>query len=173
MKQTAPETSPGVWRQADRALRGLETVAAVLAAVCLLGAMLLISVDVMMRYVLNAPLSFQYYFVQNYLLVGMVLLALPWGFRNGGTIRIEGFVQFLPDRQRDLVYRAGLVLSALYVAALAWRGGKHFWNAFLRGEVDIGVIDWPVYWSWAPVPIGCGLLALRLLITAVDRTAKP
>jgi len=29
--------------------------------------------------------------------------------------------------------------------------------------VEYGVVDWPLGWAYAVVPIGCGVLVLRLL----------
>jgi hypothetical protein len=39
-----------------------------------------------------------------------------------------------------------------------------FHKAYVDDEFVMGVIDWPVAWSWVWVPVGCLLLALRLLV---------
>lgn len=151
----------------DRALCWMENLAAALAGAIMLLAMVLVSLDALLRYVFGAPLTFQYYLTEKYLMVGMVALSLSWGFRTGGYIRIEGLVEALPRGLRALVLRVGLLLSAAYIAVLAWLGGAYFLSAVRKGEVVMGVIDWPVSWSWIWIPVGCGLLALRLLLAAV------
>lgn len=153
-----------LWSGLDRMLRPIENLAALFAAVMMLIAMLLVSADALMRYAFNAPLTFQYTLTEQYLMVALVCLPLSWGFRTGGYIRIEGLVSRFPPKSREYVLRAGLILSAVYVAVLAWTAGEHFWTSYTTGEVMFGVIDWPVAWSWVWVPIGCGLLALRLLL---------
>lgn len=146
----------------DHLLSWLETAAAILAGALLLAAMVLVSVDVLMRYAFGAPLSFQYALTENYLLVGLICLALPWGYRTGGYIRIRAFMDRLAPGGRTCLLRIGILLSACYMAVLAWLGARYAWAAWIHDEYQLGVIDWPVSWSWAPIPVGCGLLALRL-----------
>lgn len=150
----------------DRCLRPVEDAAAIIGGSMMLVAMILSSLDALMRYALNAPLTFQYHLTENYLMVGLVAMPLAWGFRTGGYIRIEGLIHALPGRASDWVLRAGLLVSSIYIAVLAWTAGKHFLDVYRSGEVHFGVIDWPVSWSWIWVPVGCGLLALRLLLMA-------
>jgi TRAP-type C4-dicarboxylate transport system permease small subunit len=166
MKQVHDPTTPGHRPLLDRLLRPMEDAAMIFAAVVTFITMILVSVDALMRYLFNAPLSFGYYLTENYLMIAMMTMPLAWGFRTGGYIRIEGMVQRLPSRALQRLIRAGLVVSSAYVAVLAWVAGAHFLEAYRTGEVDPGLIDWPVSWSWVWVPLGCGLLALRLLITA-------
>ncbi|MCO5157794.1 MAG: TRAP transporter small permease [Aquamicrobium sp.] len=151
----------------DRSLCWLENVAAAFAGAIMLLAMVLVSLDALLRYIFGAPLTFQYYLTEKYLMVGMVALSLSWGFRTGGYIRIEGLVQALPRRPRTVILRVGLLLSAGYIAVLAWLGGAYFLSAVRKDEIVMGVIDWPVSWSWIWIPVGCGLLALRLLLIAI------
>ena len=65
-----------------------------------------------------------------------------------------------------ILIRAGLVVSAVYMVVLAWTAGVKFIDFYQRGAVAFGEIDWPISWSWVWIPLGCGLLALRLLLTA-------
>ena len=150
----------------DRALALVESVAAVGAGIAMLITVLLVSVDVVMRYVFAAPLTFQFHLVQFYLLVAMVLLALPWGYRHGGAIQIKLIFMALPPRAYEPILRLGLAAASLYMLVLAYEGYGEFHEAYTRSRVVMGVVDWPVAWSWVFVPVGCGLLALRLLIDA-------
>jgi TRAP-type C4-dicarboxylate transport system permease small subunit len=150
----------------ERAFRKCEAAAAIVGGVMMLLAMLLTSMDALLRYAFNAPLTFNYYLTENYLMVGMMLLPMAWGFRAGGYIRIMLLVEHFSPTIRNLLLRSGLLVSCVYVAALAWLSGTHFFEVYQRGDVQMGVIDWPVAWSWAPVPVGLSLLAVRLLLTA-------
>lgn len=151
----------------DQALRLVETVAAVIAGAIMLCAMVLVALDAFLRYLFNAPLQLQYHLTQNYLLVALVTMALAWGYRTGGYIRISGVVDLFPVMVREVVLRIGLLLSAGYIAALAWKAGEHFWAAYRADEVQLGLIDWPVSWSWIWVPVGCVLLSARLILLAL------
>ncbi|WP_157928820.1 TRAP transporter small permease [Pararhizobium haloflavum] len=157
----------------DRSLAIVENVAAIGAGAAMLGTMVLVSIDVVMRYVFSNPLTFQLHLVQFYLLVSMLMLALPWGYRNGGAIQIQLLTSVLPDRIVNPMVRIGLIAASVYLGALAYQGYKAFIQALTRGEVVMGVIDWPVAWSWVWIPIGCGLLALRLVVDATAPQLRP
>ncbi|MDN5842371.1 MAG: TRAP transporter small permease [Alcaligenaceae bacterium] len=154
----------GPWAFLNHLLSPLEAAAVIAAAAMLLAAMVLVSADALLRYAFNAPLSFQYTLTENYLLVGLICLALPWGYRTGGYIRIQALAARLAPGWRVWLLRIGILLSAIYMAILGWLGATYFWEAWINQEYQLGVIDWPVSWSWAPIPIGCGLLALRLAL---------
>ncbi|RQP05412.1 MAG: TRAP transporter small permease [Paracoccus sp. BP8] len=157
-------TSGGVLQYAGRSFQFLENLAALIGGGMMIAAMVLISLDAILRYTISAPLVFVSYLMQYYLLVGMLTMPMAWGFRTGGYIRISFFAMRLSDSARDLLLRVGMFAGAIYSLLLAWLGGKHFWDVFQRGDIQMGVIDWPVSWSWVWVPIGLGLLAIRMLI---------
>ena len=100
-----------------------------------------------------------------HLLVMIVTLSLSWGFRTGGYIRIGGAAKALPPAATRLLIRAGLLASTAYVGALAWKSAETFLKLFATGEAGLGAIQLPVWVSWIWVPIGLGLLFLRLLLT--------
>ncbi len=162
----AAMTGDGMLCRIDRAFRKIELAAAIVGAALMLGTMVLISFDALLRYTFNAPLSFAFYLTENYLMVGMMTLPLAWGFRRGGFIRISAFVQLMPEMIRELFLRVGLLAGSAYVAVLAWLAGGHFLEVYESGDVQMGVIDWPVSWSWVWIPIGVGLLAVRLVLMA-------
>ncbi|WP_417209757.1 TRAP transporter small permease [Antarctobacter sp.] len=151
----------------DRVLVPLENAAAIVSGVCTALAMVLTTADALMRYLFDAPLVFQFYFTANYLLVGIILMALPWGFRTGGYIRVGILTEIIPDGPRFLLFRLGLLLSAGYLLLLAWKGGQYFLKTFLTGQVYIEDLNWPVYLSWIWIPLGMGLLTLRVLMVAL------
>lgn len=151
----------------DRGLRWCENLSAVIAGIVLLVTMVLVALDVVLRYFLKAPLQFQYNLTENYLLIALISMALAWGYRTGGYIRIDGMISRLPAKLTQLLLRTGLVVSGVYLGVLAWKGGQYFLDAYIAGDVHIGLIDWSVSWSWVWVPVGCGLLALRLFLIAV------
>lgn len=150
----------------DAVLSWAETLAAIAAGLILLSIMALVSLDAILRHVFAAPLTFQLHLTQFYLLVSATMLALAWGYRKGGAIQVRLLLDHIPLRISGPFMRVGLAVSAIYILALAWRAWNVFLKAWLHDEVVMGVIDWPVAWSWVWVPLGCMLLALRLLVDA-------
>lgn len=162
----------GLLGAVDSVLRPIENLAAIMAGAITIAMMVLVAADAFLRYAFNAPLVFQYTLTEQYLLVALIMLALPWGFRTGGYIRIMGLANKLPPNLLPLLLRAGLLASFAFVAVLAWKSAQEFWDLFQSGETRIGTLPIPVYLSWITVPIGCGLLALRLLLTALGPEAE-
>ncbi|MCF8482564.1 MAG: TRAP transporter small permease, partial [Rhodospirillum sp.] len=151
----------------DALVSRVETAAGLLSGGALLVTMLLVSVDALMRYVLGSPIVFAHYVTENYMLPAMVLPALAWSYRTGGSIQIEALLLALPDWLGRLIHRLGLTVACLYMGRLTWLGWIKFQSVLIDGEVDMGVVDWPKSWSWVWVPLGCGLLCIRLALDAL------
>lgn len=151
----------------DRGLCRIELLGLIIAGIAIVAAMLLVSADALLRYIFAAPLAFQLHVSEFYLLPASLTMALAWGYRTGGTIQIRLLIAALPDWLVGPLTRVGLVAGSAYMGYLAWRGWLIFLGAFQRNEVVMGVVDWPVSLSWIWIPLGCGLLALRLLMDAV------
>jgi TRAP-type C4-dicarboxylate transport system permease small subunit len=148
-------------------LRPVEVGAAAIGGTMIVSAMLLTSADVIFRYIFDWPLDFAYYFNENYLMVGMMTMPMSWGFRAGGYIRVIGLARTLPSSLRDPLLRLGLAAGAAYIAILGWLAWGKFIDAYINDSVEMGVIDWPVCWSWIWIPIGCLVFSLRLLVMTI------
>jgi TRAP-type C4-dicarboxylate transport system permease small subunit len=159
-----PPVPRGIYSALDRALTFLEVVAAIIGGFMMIAAMVLTSADALLRYLFNAPLSFNSYLTTYYLMVAMLVMPMAWAFRNGGYIRFLFVASLLPEAMANLLLRVGKVVGAGYFGVLAWLAGEHFLEVYGRGDVQMGAIDWPVAWSWVWIPIGLGLLSLRLLL---------
>lgn len=157
----------------DWALSRVEDVAVVIGGIAIVAAMLLVSADALLRYLFAAPLAFQLHVTEFYLLPAALMMALAWGYRNGGTIQIKLLVVVLPDWVVNPLMRVLLAVAAAYMAVLAWRSYFIFARAWNRNEVVMGVLDWPVSLSWVWIPVGCGLLAARLIVEATAPKLRP
>lgn len=156
-----------------RGLSVLEDSCAIAAGVALVVAILLVSANALSRHLFSAPIEFQLELTQSYLLVMLITLALPWGFRQGGFIRISLLADLFGKRLWHWVYRVGLLVSAGYLTLLGYEAAVVFFNAWTKNHLIMGVIDWPVAWSWIWIPIGCWLLAMRTFLMALGAGELP
>ena len=163
--------SDRVHRVVEVVLRPLELAAAIVGGLMMLAAMLLTTADALLRYGFDAPLSWNYYLTENYLMVGMICLPLAWGFRAGGYIRILALAQALPAAARSMLLRSGLLVGSIYIFMLAWLANGKFLEAWHTNLIDMGIWDWRVDLSWIWVPVGLALFGLRLVSTALGPTA--
>lgn len=167
-EQVVPEKPQGAIAAADRVLQHIENVLMVFGGGAIALAMVLVSADAFSRHVFSNPLTFQYTLTESFLMVMAFSLGLPWGYRTGGRIRILLLLTAVPAPVRLWVMRVGNVAAAIYLSVLAWQTFGKAETAFSRNDLIMGVIDWPVGWSWVWMPVGLGFLVLRLLVDACD-----
>ncbi len=141
-----------LWVLAERLLE------AVMAAF-LLAMALITGIDVIGRYVFNAPLSGGYEIVQ-YLMAVSVFAALPLAARAEGHLTIDLFTGRLTPRARRWHRVVMLAVSALVLAFLAWRMGAQAQVMSSRQMVS-GSLGLPL------APVGWTMTALAWLSVAV------
>lgn len=160
----------------DAGLRRVEDALAVVAGVALFALTALVVLGVLLRYVFASPLSWAYAFTTDYLLTAIFFLALPFTVRAGAHVRIELLYRSLPAGARRVCDVVGSVLSVLFVAALTWGGVLLTVGAWSDGDVPPpggAELSWPVWTSAVMVPIGAGVLLVRLLYVLVVHPGVP
>lgn len=153
-----------LYHRIDAIYRRVEAVAVAVAGCVILAVMGLVATDAVLRRGFDHPLTFQLPLSENYFLVALSMLSLAWGYRQGGSIRVHLLIDCLPRKISIAILRIGLAISSIYIMTLAVLAWATFHEALINNEVQMGVIDWPVAWSWFWIPIGCGMLSLRLAL---------
>jgi TRAP-type C4-dicarboxylate transport system permease small subunit len=160
----------------DRGLRTVEDALAAVAATALLALGALMVLEVVLRYLVAAPLSWSLGFISDYLLIGFFFLGLPHTVRTGAHVRIDVLYQALPVRLQRWCTAAGTLLSLLFVAALTWGGLALTSAAWAGGDIPPpggAELSWPVWTSTVMVPLGGCVLLARLLHALVVRPTEP
>lgn len=160
---TAVEQAPG---RAERGLRMTENAFAAVGLAGLAATVVLIVVDVALRYLVGAPLSWSVGFVGDYALIGLFFLGLSYTVREGAHVRIDLVHDRLGPRGRRLLALLGPLLTAVFLVLVGYGGlllavdAARFGDAPLDGASEL---SWPVWTSVALVPLGAGLAVLRAL----------
>ena len=102
----------------------------------------------------------------------MACLSLSRVFRDGGHLALDFVPHHLPGLFGKIVARLRLLLPAAFFAAVTFMSGGFALHAFAQGDVEFGVVDWPLGWAYIVVPLGCGVLVLRLLYDAIGGQAS-
>lgn len=143
-----------------------EDILHIAGCLALVGIAVLINADIFLRVLVGFPLQFQFELTELYLMPALATLSLSRVFRDGGHLALDVVPQAaLGETLRRLV----LALSASFAIALALMSGRFAARAFLRGEIEYGAYDWHLGWAYASVPLGCGLLAIRLIYETVKK----
>lgn len=127
-----------------------------------------ITLDVVMRFLLNDPPPGTLIIVSRYYMVIVAFLSLAFAERRSGHINVEIVSECLPLPVQNTFNLLGTILSLVIFAMLAWRGfeegmKKQQIGAFAL-EQDVLIPIWPSYYL---LPIGAGLMCLVLIFKIV------
>ena len=130
--------------------------------------MMLVVVEVFMRYVLHQPLMLADEF-SAYMLVAVSYLGTAYTWRQGGHVRVTVLVSRLPSRAAGWIRFIGLILVFIFMIHLDWVGYKMITYAL---QINLRSSTWlmfPLFWPQLTVFIGFVLLTL-LLVTDIVNT---
>lgn len=146
----------------EKGLSALERICLAVAQLAIFVMMLSITADALGRYLFNRPLQGSFEFTTLYLMVILTFLGLPATYASGGHIRLDVLRPWLMRIPGNPVERLNSLIGAAVFGFLAWYSGIEAFSKFIEKDTTFGVIQFPLYWSYVWVPVGCGLLALRL-----------
>lgn len=148
----------------------LARAGAVLGAAAILLMMVHVTLDVVMRKLLGAPLPGTLSAVTNYYMVIAVFMPLALVERHRAHISVDVMMPLLPARLSRYVGAMSGLAAALIMALVAWRGwtdAVRDWQASASQVQGSAVMPvWPAHFA---VPFGAGLLAIALLLRLVPR----
>ncbi len=155
-----------------RALTLLEHGLTVLAVVAMFGIMLLVVADVFMRYAVNQPFTFTYDLVGLYLLAGVFFLTISDTMRAHAHISVDILLHRFSPAGRRLSEIVTALVGVSVFSLITWLGYLRALENFQQGDVLAGTIPWPSWVSAALVPLGCGVLVLRLVLQLIGNVAS-
>lgn len=131
--------------------------------------MLVIVVDVVLRYLFSAPLSWSHDLISMYLVTLTFFLALGDTFRRGGHIKVDLFESLRGSRLFNIAAIAGYALSMLLFCLIVQQMVVSGWEAFIEADVVDGAIPWPTWPPYLLGTLGVGLLIVRIFLGIISR----
>ena len=128
--------------------------------------MLLVAVDVFMRYLFGRPLLFSYDLV-GLMLVPIAFLGLAWTMKMEGHVHVGILVDRLGTRARALSYFFTSLLALPFFLLLIWQSWVRAWLAFERGHTSAGFYEIPWFPFMVMIPLGCLALSLQMVVRMV------
>jgi TRAP-type C4-dicarboxylate transport system permease small subunit len=148
----------------DRWLSHIELLLAGLAALLMFAIMTIVAIDVAARYLLNSPLSWSYDLISLYLMTALFYFALSRTFAEGAHISVDIAQYYLAEDMRRLCQIAYAIPAAVLFMIIVWLGAERTLDDFRTGAATAGAVLWPSWIADVMVPIGAGLLSLRLVL---------
>lgn len=150
-----------------------ENALGAIAGLLMILMMLLTAVDVVMRYAFNAPLSWAFDLLTQYMLVAAFFLSFSLALRLGEHVAVDFFVNKFHASHRRVALNAAWIMCALLGAVVVYTAAHEAFVAWKQGEVVAGVIPWPVWIQKAIVAIGMAPLTARMLLLGAGTAPLP
>lgn len=149
-------------------LSKIEDILHLAGCLALVAVAVLINGDILLRLLFNEPVQIQFELTELYLMPALATLSLSRVFREGGHLSLDFMPRNLSGVLGTAVGTLRLLVPAAFFAAVTVMSGRFALEALTHGEVEYGVIDWPLGWAYSVIPLGCGVLVLRLLYDAIN-----
>ena len=163
-----PSTGARIVRAFDKAVHALEMLGATAAALIMFLIMMIVIVDVGLRYLLNSPLDGAYELITLYLVAALFFLSLSHTLERDHHVRVDILFNLVSPRSRAAMEFVGYGLSLALFALIFDRGVRRTWEDWTSNGIIDGAYAWPTWVASAVVPIGVGMLLLRLLACFVE-----
>lgn len=139
----------------------------IVAALCLLTVTFIITYEVFMRYIFNAPTTW----VQElsiYLCIAIGFLAAAYALKNNSHFCITLFVDRMTAKNRRRMKIFTSLLGMAYSVIFIIKGYENTKFAFDIGDTSTGLLRAPLWIPWMLVPIGSLLLTLQFFNKIVE-----
>lgn len=157
----------------DRTYSAVATTSKYITFVAIVAMMVVMVVEVFMRYLIQQPLGWNISLIENVLMPGLVFLGLPYAYSTGAHVAAELVYDRLGSRSRrvlDWLARFLLILSSIF---LIYAGLQIMVTSFTTGEIPPPLSSEILIpaWIWRTfLPIGALMMLVLLLIDAVRPT---
>jgi len=156
----------------QRLVDSIEYAFLLLGVVSLFLMMVLITVNSVLRYLIQSPITGMYESVELYFMMAVFYFAIPYVESQGANIEADIISRrFSPGTKRriELFYFPVTFLVLSWVTFLVYERTLSFWQ---RRTATTGVVELPIYLSWAIVLTGLILLLIRILLLIVLRVSE-
>ncbi len=155
-------------KRIDRALTLVEDILAWAAVAVLITITLIVSSDVIMRYLFNRPFSWAYDLISLYLMAAVFYLAVSRAFSLNAHIGVDLVQTRIPKPIRLFCQLIVGVLSLMLFLIVGWVNFRSSLEDFLLETATVGEIPWPTWISTAIVVLGCTVISLRMAFYSVQ-----
>lgn len=161
---------PGLLGMLDRAMAGLNHVILTLGGLALVGACLVLSYSVAVRYVLHVPTEWQDE-MAVFLIVGATFFSAAAVQARRGHVAIEALTGFLSPRVNRLRLLLADVVSLTFVVFFAWKSWSLFHEAWIDGQVSQSTWGPPLWIPYALMAAGMSFLGLQFALQIIEALA--
>jgi len=152
-----------IFRTMESMVKGFNKVLVFIASFMMAGLMIIVCVDLTLRYFFNSPLLWGTE-VTEILLLYITFLGMAWVFKEDGHVVIDVFTGQVTGRKKKILNGVSYFLVGIVAAVLVYYGFYTVYDHFRRGVFNPTVIETPIWLIIIVIPVGSVPLFLEVLI---------
>ena len=160
----------------SKILKNVAEVLTDIASFWLFGIMILVVIDVSMRYLLSNPIPGTLE-ISEQTVVLLVFMCFAYTGMLERHIRTTAIIDYLPPWMRTVSAFSGNILMLILLTLLIWQTSKEAWVALSIREARMGLVMVPIYPAKIAVTVGLFIAWLfymaRLFNVSKDLTVLP
>jgi TRAP-type C4-dicarboxylate transport system permease small subunit len=147
-----------------KATAAIEKAASSVAAAFMFAIMMIVFCDVIMRYAFNKPFSWAYDLISLYLMAGVFFLVLSEAYASRAHVSVDILQQKFSPRMIRVSEIVTCIVGIVVFSLITYLGCLRAIDSFRSSDVMAGAIPWPMWPSIGLVPLGSGLITIRLAL---------
>lgn len=154
-----------------RAIDALDGALTSIGCLMLFLLMLVVVFDVLLRYLFNAPLIWSFEVISSYLLPGLFFLAVSDTLKAHAHVSVDIVHTHISLRTRYALHALTSLIAAPVFCFIAVVAARRTLDEFLSGATYTSGLELPSWTTSMLLPLGFGLLAIRLGLDAAGYVA--
>jgi len=147
----------------SKGINRLTWLAELLAEIGLVGLLLIVIHEVIVRYVFDSPTLYSVE-LSEYLLVLVVFMSIGWVLKEDRHVAVTFVVDLLPKKMRLGLKLLTSLLTMAFLGILVWKGGKTTLTAYTGNYHSSSLLDFPMWIPYALIPLGALVLSLQYIV---------
>ena len=123
---------------------------------------ILVFIQVVMRYVFSNSLSWSEE-LARFIFMWVSWIGASYAVRERAHFRVEMFADMMKGEKRKWFELVILIVWFVFCVFMAFIGTRLIIFLVETGQIS-AAMEIPMSWVYASVPVGCGLMALRLIV---------
>lgn len=142
---------------------GFNKVLVFIGSIMMAGLMIIVCIDLTLRYFFNSPLLWGTE-VTEILLLYITFLGMAWVFKEDGHVVIDVFTGKAVGRKKKILNGISYFLVGIVSAVLIYYGFYTTYDHYIRGVYNPSIIETPIALIIIVIPVGSIPLFLEVLI---------
>ena len=162
---------PSRYERLRRIVDAIDNVLMVIGCLMLFALMFVVVGDVVLRYLFNAPLQWSYEVISSYLMPGLFFFAASHTLKAHAHVAVDIVHNYVSRRTRYVLEALISLLATPVFAFCTIVSAQHTLEDIATAATSTSGLALPTWTISLMLPIGFGLLTLRLSINAIGYIA--